>query len=446
MFEDTDEDFEEESPPPEQSDNRTFLIAAGVLGGITLLALICMAAYVLLIAPGQRTARNEELTAIAAQNTEAALVDRAQTQTASAPTATSIPTSTGTATSSPTPVVARATATPRVTLEDTDDLTAELVAAIASFSPQLLDDLTEEMLLSLRTEILEALPDDFLDGLEPALRARIEARLNPPDPDPDPVALPPSWIAAAGNGGDTIATTDDLTEQIVADNGLFEGTLLDQLTPEMLLAMPVEVVVELPDDFVAGLDPDLRAQLEARLISPDPDPEPVALPPSWIEAAASGGNTIETTDDLDVTIVVDNGLFDPPLLDEVTPGMLLALPLDVLEEVPDSFIAGLDTDLRRLIDARLNPPDPEPEPVGLPESWADAAVQLTAAPTVGPRTATVAALLTQAAQQTATVLPTATALPGTGFADEVGAPSLLALAALLILVIFLVRRLRKVDA
>jgi hypothetical protein len=445
MFEDVDEDFEE-SPPPEESDNRTFLIAAGVLGGVTLLALICMAAYVLLIAPGQRNQRNEELTAIAAQNTEAALVNRAQTQTASAPTSTSIPTSTGTATSSPTPVVVRATATSQQTLATTDDLTAELIAGIAAFSPQLLDDLTEAMLLSMRTEILEALPDNFLAGLEPALRARIEARLNPPDPDPAPVALPEAWIAAAASGGDTIATTDDLTAQIVADNGLFEGSLLDEVTPELLLAMPVEVVVELPDDFVAGLEPDLRAQLEARLISPDPDPDPVNLPPSWIEAAASGGDTVETTDDLTVTIVVDNGLFDPPLLDEITPGMLLALPLDVLEQVPDSFIAGLDTDLRRLIDARLNPPDPDPDPVDLPPSFADAAIQLTAAPTVGPRTATVAALLTQAAQQTATVLPTATALPGTGFGDEVGAPSLLALAVLLIVVIFLARRLRKVNA
>ena len=61
-----------------------------------------------------------------------------------------------------------------------------------------------------------------------------------------------------------------------------------------------------------------------------------------------------------------------------------------------------------------------------------------------PRTATVSALLTQAivAQQTGTAPPTATALPKTGFAEDVGLPSLLGLTLLLIAVIFIVRRLR----
>jgi hypothetical protein len=72
-------------------------------------------------------------------------------------------------------------------------------------------------------------------------------------------------------------------------------------------------------------------------------------------------------------------------------------------------------------------------------------------PTPDPRTATVQALLTQAALAqtqaaqellTQTATPTATGLPDTGFADDVGAPALLAMAALLILVIFVARRLR----
>lgn len=55
------------------------------------------------------------------------------------------------------------------------------------------------------------------------------------------------------------------------------------------------------------------------------------------------------------------------------------------------------------------------------------------------RTQTVAALLTQAASGGQT---TTTALPTTGFADDVGLPGLLGLAILLIGVIFLARRLR----
>ena len=58
-----------------------------------------------------------------------------------------------------------------------------------------------------------------------------------------------------------------------------------------------------------------------------------------------------------------------------------------------------------------------------------------------PRTATVAALLTQQAKNL-TLTPVSTALPDTGFIDNAGVPGLVALAASLVLVIFLARRLR----
>ena len=71
-------------------------------------------------------------------------------------------------------------------------------------------------------------------------------------------------------------------------------------------------------------------------------------------------------------------------------------------------------------------------------------------PTVHPSTATVEALLTQAslaqtqaASAILTVTPTPTVvLPDTGFADDVGIVGLFAMASMLILVIFFVRRLR----
>jgi cytoskeletal protein RodZ len=76
-------------------------------------------------------------------------------------------------------------------------------------------------------------------------------------------------------------------------------------------------------------------------------------------------------------------------------------------------------------------------------------------PTADPRTATVQSLLTQAAQaqtqaaaELLTVSPTATELPDAGFMDDfgVGAPALFGLAVLLILVIFIARRLREAPA
>lgn len=61
-----------------------------------------------------------------------------------------------------------------------------------------------------------------------------------------------------------------------------------------------------------------------------------------------------------------------------------------------------------------------------------------------PQTATVAAALTQAAQAqlTVTAMPASTALPNTGFFDEVGVPGLAVMAAALVIVILLARRLR----
>lgn len=57
------------------------------------------------------------------------------------------------------------------------------------------------------------------------------------------------------------------------------------------------------------------------------------------------------------------------------------------------------------------------------------------------RTATVAAFQTQVAASTK-ITGTTTALPQTGFAEDVGLPGLLGAAAILLLVIFLARRLR----
>lgn len=61
------------------------------------------------------------------------------------------------------------------------------------------------------------------------------------------------------------------------------------------------------------------------------------------------------------------------------------------------------------------------------------------------RTATVAALLTEAAAGKLTASPTASSLPDTGFAEDIGLPMLVGLAFVLIVVIFLARRLRATN-
>lgn len=82
-----------------------------------------------------------------------------------------------------------------------------------------------------------------------------------------------------------------------------------------------------------------------------------------------------------------------------------------------------------------------PTPVLAPTDTPAGAVQAT----TDPRTATVSALLTQQAGNL-TAMPTSTGLPDTGFADDVGIPGMIALAAALVVVIFLARRLRAVNS
>jgi len=128
MMDDFDNDFDfeeiepEEGPPPEETGNRTFLIVAGIMGGILLLSLIVIAIYAMTVYPKQQAQSQTQVAEVNAQNTQIALSSQltaeAEAWTATPgntatplPSDTPIPTLTGTqapATSAPTntPVVA----------------------------------------------------------------------------------------------------------------------------------------------------------------------------------------------------------------------------------------------------------------------------------------------------------------------------------------------------
>jgi hypothetical protein len=103
-----------ETPPPEESGNRTFIIVGGILGALIFLTLLVGAAYVLWLGPRLTAQRNAAQATIEAENAQIA---QQMTSTAEAalwtptlpPTFTPSPTQTGapkTPTVSPTPVVA----------------------------------------------------------------------------------------------------------------------------------------------------------------------------------------------------------------------------------------------------------------------------------------------------------------------------------------------------
>lgn len=111
---DFDNGFDTGETSPEESGNRLFLVILAVLGGITIIALICIAVYAFIILPRNRQIDASNKATSDAQDTQIAVIIL-QTKTAAAieaftdtPTNTPVP-PTDTATLIPTQVVAVAT-------------------------------------------------------------------------------------------------------------------------------------------------------------------------------------------------------------------------------------------------------------------------------------------------------------------------------------------------
>jgi hypothetical protein len=106
-----------DAPPPEEKNNRTFRIVAGVMAGLVFLTLVCMAIYFLVLRPRSTAQNSATQVAIETQNAQAiqkvTLTAQAAMWTPTLPptpitlkTSTSIP---KTPTVSPTPVIALGT-------------------------------------------------------------------------------------------------------------------------------------------------------------------------------------------------------------------------------------------------------------------------------------------------------------------------------------------------
>ncbi|MBU4224914.1 MAG: hypothetical protein KKC71_03735 [Chloroflexi bacterium] len=124
LGQDNDFNLDNDALPPlkEESNNRTFIIAAGILAGVVFLSIACMAAYALIILPRQKAATAAQEATIQAQNlqvaqamTQTAAASAAQEATIQAQTAqvaqamtqtANVPARTPTAILSPTPVLA----------------------------------------------------------------------------------------------------------------------------------------------------------------------------------------------------------------------------------------------------------------------------------------------------------------------------------------------------
>jgi hypothetical protein len=94
--------------PPEESSNRTFLLVAGILGGLVLLGLLCIGGYLF-----WRNSSNQQVqaNAIAQATQQASTVQAGVTQTLIAQNLTQTAAVTNTVPPTNTPVIAEATAT-----------------------------------------------------------------------------------------------------------------------------------------------------------------------------------------------------------------------------------------------------------------------------------------------------------------------------------------------
>jgi hypothetical protein len=121
MYENDDLTNLDEAPPSEESGNKTFLIAAAILGGIVLLSIICLAGYALWVLPRQTATRNNQQATLVAQNLQV-------NQTLTAKAQADIPLASTTPTASNTPPFAQASTTAIVVTSDPQ--TATVIAAL----------------------------------------------------------------------------------------------------------------------------------------------------------------------------------------------------------------------------------------------------------------------------------------------------------------------------
>jgi hypothetical protein len=127
MYEGDDLNYEDEEVPPEETSNRTFLIAAGILGGLVLLSLACVVAYWLVILPRQRAA--QQVGDESAQATQNAQINEALTATGVAFDLSQTPQASPTLVPTNTLVVAQPTATNTPLFTETPDPATATVAA-----------------------------------------------------------------------------------------------------------------------------------------------------------------------------------------------------------------------------------------------------------------------------------------------------------------------------
>ncbi|MEI2610012.1 MAG: efflux RND transporter permease subunit [Candidatus Promineifilaceae bacterium] len=265
------------------------------------------------------------------------------------------------------------------TISTTADLTPEFVQMIIQFAPESIGQLPADLLLALPPETLAVIPAELLATLDPGLQQTITnvlvyAAANQPTEEiaagdsttTTLSALPESVVQTIALGGLEVAYAQDITPEMMrmlAGFGPQAIVLLEQLTPENLLALQPEVIALLPADFVAGLDADLKSQLDelaaefggAGVLAAEEaaNADPARLPDALIQGAAQAGLTIEFAQDLTPDFMKLLGGLGPQAaqaLSLLTPDHLRLLQPETIGWLPVIYLDTLDAELRAELD------------------------------------------------------------------------------------------------
>jgi HAE1 family hydrophobic/amphiphilic exporter-1 len=247
-------------------------------------------------------------------------------------------------------------------LESTADVNPEAITMLSGAAPQLLDDLDAVILFAFTSEVLAALPESYVVGLDEGLQETLtviavragqsvgEEMAETEEPQIEPVPLPETWIVAAAQAGQELATTADLTPEIMGFVVDLVPQMLVELEPAAWRAVSPESLAVVIPTLEEKVEEELLGQLRAiQLAGQGEAPEPAQLPDSWLQLAATAGFALETTADITpeaIPLLVTNA---PQLLDDLNQEMILALAPDVLAALPDEYVGGLDEGLKETL-------------------------------------------------------------------------------------------------
>ncbi len=175
---------------------------------------------------------------------------------------------------------------------------------------------------------------------------------------PQGLPLPQAWIDLAASQGVTLRTTGDLTPEMVGGAVAVAPELLDDFTPELILATAPEVLAAIPEEVAAQLTPEQQQALAQQLGGLAPN-EPVEaageLPTVWQQAGQAQGIELVVPEDVTPQIMQGIAQFAPQLLDLLNADYLRRFAPEVLAWLPTSYIERLDADVRTELEVIAEP-------------------------------------------------------------------------------------------